>query len=326
MKIMIETFKANGIIKQHEEKSVGVFFPSLTICSKLNNLNLNSSKCLYASNGLSLKHNCHFTVQNHCLKFQTKHLLSNSLRSEEIHISLNVKPFYEPQSGTLDFAQNLYFYFDEKNENYYYNLGYHTFCTLSRHIFVDQIQNITLDSIKSNCILYSKLQKKFEIKNTNDLLKEREIHLIFRIDRDILNIEEKLNIFKLSFWQFQFDRFGYIEKSMLFLIIFRIFVLIFKCLNKKSKNIEKIFDEEPNENYFEILLKLPEGESIQRKFSKDDRILKIYEFLKVFYDIEHTVKFILKYPKIQQISINDSHLKLNEFNFEQKITLFISNN
>ena len=113
---------------------------------------------------------------------------------------------------------------------------------------------------------------------------------------------------------------------MIFLIILRLLILILKYfLSKEKKKKQILFDEEPNENFFEFLLKLPNGESIKRKFSKDDRILKIYEFLKVFYDIEHNVKFILKFPTIQQISINDSHLRLDEFNFEQQTTLFISN-
>ena len=99
MKIMIESFKVKGIIKYNHDKINDIFFPSLTICSNINNLNFNSTKCLYKSNGLSIKHRCHFSIQNECIKFKTNHLISNSVRSEEIHISLNAKPFYEPLSG-----------------------------------------------------------------------------------------------------------------------------------------------------------------------------------------------------------------------------------
>jgi hypothetical protein len=188
------------------------------------------------------------------------------------------------------------------------------------------VNSTNLEKYSANCFLFSKLQKEFEIKSLNDISDEKRVYILFRNHRDKEIVTEYLTPFKISFWKFQYSKLGYIEFSLVCLMVFSILVHVYKYMfgKKIHQKSDKIFDEEPIENYFEILLKLPNGESIIRKFKRDDRILKIYEFLKVFHDIDHHVKLILKVPKIQ-ISMNDSHLRLEEYEFDEKITIFISN-
>jgi hypothetical protein len=188
------------------------------------------------------------------------------------------------------------------------------------------VNSTNLEKYSANCFLFSKLQKEFEISSLNDISDEKRVYILFRNHRDKENITEYLSPLKISFWKFQYSKFGYIEFSLACLMVFSILTHIYKFLfgKKIKKKSDFVFDDEPIENYFEILLKLPNGESNIRKFKKNDRILKIYEFLKVFHDIDHHVKLILKVPKIQ-ISMNDSHLRLEEYEFDEKISIFISN-